>query len=129
MVLMSVQARVSRENLMGRLSTHVLDTANGKPAPGVKVTLHRIDGEARTLLVETTTNSDGRTDQPLLAGDAFRTGTYVLDFDIGSYFEANGDKGGFLDIVPIRFCIGDPDGHYHVPLLASPWSFSTYRGS
>jgi 5-hydroxyisourate hydrolase len=114
------------------LSTHVLDTANGAPAAKVKVSLHRVEGATQQLVTETTTNADGRTDAPLLAGDAFRTGTYVLTFDVGAYFAAKGgalSKPPFLDLVPIRFTIADPDGHYHVPLLVSPWSFSTYRGS
>jgi len=116
---------------MGRLSTHVLDTANGVPAQGVRVRLERLEDEARTLVVETETNHDGRTDQPLMIGDKFRTGTYELTFDVGAYFlsKAGGVGPGFLDLVPLRFTISEPDGHYHVPLLVSPWSYSTYRGS
>jgi 5-hydroxyisourate hydrolase len=117
---------------MPRLSTHVLDTVNGGPAAGVRITLHKLDGEARTLVKETTTNADGRTDEPLLTGEAFRTGAYELTFHIGPYFRARGTKAAdppFLDSVPIRFSIAEPDGHYHVPLLCSPWSYSTYRGS
>lgn len=118
---------------MGRLSTHVLDTVNGRPAAGVHVTLARIapDG-ARHRVAEATTNADGRTDQPLMAGDAFQPGSYELSFAIGAYFRGVGvvlPEPAFLDIVPIRFGIADPEGHYHVPLLASPWSYSTYRGS
>lgn len=118
---------------MPRLSTHVLDTAHGGPAAGVALTLERIapDG-SRTRLVETTTNADGRTDAPLLQGEAYRVGTYELAFHLGDYFRAKGAalaEPAFLDVVPIRFAIAEPEGHYHVPLLASPWSYSTYRGS
>jgi 5-hydroxyisourate hydrolase len=116
---------------LGRLTTHVLDTANGVPAAGVKVTLERVDGLRHERIAETVTNADGRTDAPLLTGAAFQPGTYVLTFDIGAYFAARTDMAepGFLDMVPIRFRIADEAGHYHVPLLASPWSYSTYRGS
>ncbi len=118
---------------MPNLSTHVLDTANGRPAAGVAVTLSRIaaDGGA-TVLARTTTNADGRTGEPLLSGDAFRTGTYELAFAVGDYFRAQGadlPEPPFVDVVPLRFGIADPARHYHVPLLVSPWSFSTYRGS
>ena len=119
---------------MGRLSTHVLDIASGRPAPGVVVELHRIgpDGAA-ALVLRTTTNADGRTDAPLLAGDLFQPGTYELVFAVGDYFRAQTTQGTpeppFLDRVPIRFGIAEADGHYHVPLLVSPWSYSTYRGS
>lgn len=119
---------------MGRLSTHVLDTANGRPAQGIAVELRRIgpDG-ASELAARATTNADGRTDAPLLAGDLFRTGLYELVFSVGDYFRAHGPAGAseppFLDRVPIRFGIAEADGHYHVPLLVSPWSYSTYRGS
>jgi 5-hydroxyisourate hydrolase len=117
---------------MGRLSTHVLDTANGKPAGGLAIELFRLEGEQRRSVVRTTTNADGRTDAPLLVGDAFRTGSYELVFEVGSYFRSLGTAMAdppFLDVVPIRFSIAEPDGHYHVPLLVSPWSYSTYRGS
>jgi 5-hydroxyisourate hydrolase len=117
---------------MGRLSTHVLDTVNGKPAHGVAIELFAIEGEQRRSVVRTTTNADGRTDAPLMIGDAFRTGTYELVFAVGGYFKSLGTATAdppFLDIVPVRFTIADPDGHYHVPLLVSPWSYSTYRGS
>ena len=109
----------------GRLSTHVLDTVSGKPAAGVKITLHEIGGSARSLLKETVTNADGRTDAPLIAGEPLRIGTYELTFAMGSYF---GDSS-FIGDVPIRFSIAEPEGHYHVPLLATPWSYTTYRGS
>ncbi|WP_114946596.1 hydroxyisourate hydrolase [Microvirga calopogonii] len=117
---------------MGRLSTHVLDTANGRPARGVAIELFAIEGEQRRSIVRTATNADGRTDAPLMIGDAFRTGTYELVFSIGAYFRSLGTATAdppFLEVVPIRFTIAEPDGHYHVPLLVSPWSYSTYRGS
>ncbi len=117
---------------MGRLSTHVLDTVNGKPAKGIAIELFALDGENRRSVLRTVTNADGRTDAPLMIGDAFRTGTYELVFEVGAYFKALGATTAnppFLDIVPIRFAIAEPDGHYHVPLLVSPWSYSTYRGS
>jgi hydroxyisourate hydrolase len=117
---------------MGRLSTHVLDTVKGGPAHEVRVTLHSIHGEARLLLKDVLTNADGRTDEPMLTGDGFRAGTYELSFHIGAYFAARGTSQAspaFLDVVPVRFTIADMDGHYHVPLLCSPWAYSTYRGS
>jgi 5-hydroxyisourate hydrolase len=117
---------------MGRLSTHVLDTANGKPARGVVLELVALEGEGRRLVLRTTTNADGRTDAPLMVGDAFRPGAYELVFHVGDYFRDLGSaivEPPFLDVVPVRFSIAEPDGHYHVPLLVSPWSYSTYRGS
>jgi 5-hydroxyisourate hydrolase len=118
---------------MGRLTTHVLDTVSGKPADNVTIDLHALDaGGGWRPLKQVTTNADGRTDQPLLAGAEFRIGTYMLTFDIGRYFKACGvvvADPPFLDLVPLRFSIADADGHYHVPLLATPWSYSTYRGS
>ncbi len=114
---------------MGRLTTHVLDTASGKPAVGVRVVLRR-DGEA-TALAEGTTNADGRLDKPLLEGSAFKTGCYELTFHVGDYFRTNGTNladPAFLDLVPLRFAIAE-DAHYHVPLLVSPYGYSTYRGS
>ncbi len=116
----------------GRLSTHVLDTVSGKPAAGVKVALKEIGASAEGLLREDITNADGRTDEPLLSGAPLRIGRYQLEFHIGAYFAARGTAAAdppFLDVVPIRFAIAEPEGHYHVPLLASPWSYSTYRGS
>ena len=116
----------------GRLSTHVLDTAAGKPAAGVRVVLREIGASAEDLLREATTNADGRTDEPLLAGAPLRIGRYQLEFHIGAYFAAQGlatASPPFLDVVPIRFSVAEPEGHYHVPLLVSPWSYSTYRGS
>ncbi len=118
---------------MGRLSTHVLDTARGRPADGVAVALYRLRADGSRVPVGTAvTNADGRTDEPLLAGPAFEPGTYEMVFDIAPYFRETGGATAappFLDAVPIRFTLADPDGHYHVPLLVSPWSYATYRGS
>jgi len=115
-----------------RLSTHVLDLVSGRPARGVEVELFRIDADgARTRLARRTTNADGRTDDPLLAGAAVETGTYELVFHMGAYFHATGASAGtpaFLDEVPVRVALAQ-GGHYHVPLLCSPWAYSTYRGS
>jgi 5-hydroxyisourate hydrolase len=116
----------------GRLTTHVLDTAHGRPGMGIAVTLYRLNGDRRSIVTETRTNADGRCDAPLLAGDDFRPGTYELVFAAGAYFRtANAVTADppFLDEVPIRFGIAHADQHYHVPLLISPWSYSTYRGS
>jgi 2-oxo-4-hydroxy-4-carboxy-5-ureidoimidazoline decarboxylase len=116
----------------GRLSTHVLDNVSGKPAMGVTVSLYEVGASARALLIETVTNADGRTDQPLMAGGPLRIGSYELHFAVADYFAANGATQSdppFLDVVPIRFSIAEPEGHYHVPLLVTPWSYSTYRGS
>ena len=111
----------------GRLTTHVLDTAAGTPAGGMRVVLDR-DGEE---LANVVLNADGRADKPLLEGDNFDGGTYRLTFHVGDYFCARGnlDSGRFLKEVPIVFVVDDPTQHYHVPLLVSPWSYSTYRGS
>ncbi len=117
---------------MGRLSTHVLDTASGKPAAGMRIDFSVLEGDRWTLLKTVHTNADGRTDEPLLAADAMRTGQYKLVFHVAAYFRARGEElpdPPFLDAVPLRFGIADRDGHYHVPLLCSPWSYSTYRGS
>jgi 2-oxo-4-hydroxy-4-carboxy-5-ureidoimidazoline decarboxylase len=112
----------------GRLSTHVLDNVRGGPAAGIKLALYEIGASARALVVTALTNADGRTDAPLLGGAPLRTGTYELQFTIGDYFTGVADPP-FLDVIPIRFSIADPEGHYHVPLLVTPWSYSTYRGS
>jgi 5-hydroxyisourate hydrolase len=118
---------------MGRLSTHVLDTANGKPAEGVMIRLYRLAADGvRDHVVSTTTNADGRTDMPLLAGEAYAPGSYEIEFHVGAYFMAAGTlstETPFLDIVPVRFTMSEADGHYHVPLLASPYGYTTYRGS
>lgn len=116
---------------MGRLTTHVLDTANGCPAAGMVFELHRIDA-VRSLIVRMTTNNDGRCDAPLLVDEQMLAGRYELVFFVGDYFAARNtpqDSPRFLDRVPLAFGIADPAAHYHVPLLVSPWSYSTYRGS
>jgi 5-hydroxyisourate hydrolase len=110
---------------MGKLTTHVLDTAQGRPGAGIRIELFFLDGENGTLVATATTNRDGRTDAPLLEGDKLCPGTYQLLFHVGAYFGPQ----GFLDAVPIRFRIADPAQHYHVPLLCSPWGYTTYRGS
>lgn len=117
--------------MTGYLTTHVLDTARGSPAQGLKIELYRIDGDGRERIASTMTNADGRTDAPILPRDAFRTGTYELVFHAGAYFDAVGASDAdprFLDQVPIRFGMAAED-HYHVPLLLSPFSYATYRGS
>ena len=117
---------------MGRLSTHVLDTVHGRPARGVAIELYALEGEGRRLVGRVETNADGRTDAPLMAGESYRPGVYELVFHVGAYFRSLGTAVAdppFLDQVPIRFAMAEPDGHYHVPLLVSPWSYSTYRGS
>ena len=117
--------------IIGKLTTHALDTAHGCPASGIAVTLERL-GPPDEVLLSITLNADGRAAAPLLEGDAFRVGRYRLVFDTAAYFAAQGDTLAdppFLDRVPIEFAIADVDGHYHVPLLVSPWSYSTYRGS
>ena len=115
---------------MGRLTTHILDTTHGCPAAGVDIRLFAL-GDVRKLLAGATSNSDGRTEKPLLADEAMETGTYELEFDVGDYFASRTvsvDDPPFLDTVVIRFSIR-ADENYHVPLLLSPWSYSTYRGS
>jgi 2-oxo-4-hydroxy-4-carboxy-5-ureidoimidazoline decarboxylase len=117
----------------GRLSTHVLDTHGGKPAAGISVVLTELSdlGEAR-VIARTVTNSDGRTDQPLIGGRPVPIGRYELMFSVGDYFAARGvpmSDPPFLDQIPLRFSVSDPEGHLHVPLLVTPWSYGTYRGS
>ena len=115
---------------MGRLTTHILDTAHGGPAARVDIRLFAIAG-TRELVATASTNDDGRTSEPLLEGAAMVTGSYELEFDVGDYFRARGvalAEPPFLDTVVIRFAMGS-DEDYHVPLLVSPWSYSTYRGS
>lgn len=116
----------------GRLSTHVLDNVAGKPAQGVRIALYEIGASARGLIAETVTNADGRTDTPLMGGAPLRIGTYELQFHVADYFTAartaTADPA-FLGVVPIRFSIAEPEGLYHVPLLVTPWSYGTYRGS
>ena len=118
--------------MIGKLSTHVLDTARGCSAPGVRIDLARIDGSQRVELKTVFTNADGRTDQPLLDAHEFDVGRYELTFHVGDYVRAAGvpmASPPFLDTVPLRFAVADPQAGYHVPLLVSPWSYSTYRGS
>jgi 5-hydroxyisourate hydrolase len=112
----------------GRLTTHVLDTASGRPAAGLELELFRLEGAERRLLKSVRTNGDGRTDEPLLKGGEFERGIYEIVFRVGGYFGEPGEPP-FLDLVPLRFGVSDPETHYHVPLLTSPWSYSTYRGS
>ncbi len=112
----------------GWVSTHVLDTAAGRPGAGVKITLFEIDGDRAIKLSETVTNHDGRTDAPLLGGGGpLRIGVYEVRFEVGAYFATA--PGAFLDVIPVRFGITEAEAHYHVPLLVSPYAYSTYRGS
>ncbi|KFI33273.1 5-hydroxyisourate hydrolase [Haematobacter missouriensis] len=112
----------------GYLTTHVLDTAQGVPAAGMTVVLYRLADGGRQELRRLVTNADGRTDGAILPAETFATGTYELEFHVGPYLRAQGTEPRFLDIVPIRFHMAE-DSHYHVPLLVSPYSYSTYRGS
>ena len=115
----------------GFLTTHVLDTARGRPADGIKIALYRVSGNSHRKIAETVTNADGRTDTPILPEKDFKTGTYELIFHAGDYLRATGQAAEeplFLDQVPIRFGMSE-DSHYHVPLLLSPHGMSTYRGS
>jgi 5-hydroxyisourate hydrolase len=117
---------------MGKLTTHVLDTAAGRPGAGIAISLYRLDEGQRIALAEARTNADGRCDAPLLEGEAMQSGQYELDFAVGDYFFSVGTTQPvprFLDVVTLRFGIADPAMDYHVPLLVSPWSYSTYRGS
>jgi 5-hydroxyisourate hydrolase len=114
--------------MTGYLTTHVLDTARGCPAEGLRIELFRIDAEGRERLAEAVTNADGRTDGPILPEAEFAAGTYELVFHAGPYVARAGILGGFLDAIPIRFTISEIS-HYHVPLLLSPFGYSTYRGS
>ena len=105
---------------MGKLTTHVLDTARGKPGAGIRIELFRLDGDQRSLVADTKTNADGRTDAPLLEGAKLKPGTYEIVFHVGAEFFGR---------VPVRFNVADTTQHYHVPLLCSPWGYTTYRGS
>jgi 2-oxo-4-hydroxy-4-carboxy-5-ureidoimidazoline decarboxylase len=130
-----IAAKVTGEgmpNANGRLSTHVLDTHAGRPAIGVAIELYEFAGEKAHYIQSAITNADGRTDRPLIGGRPLPIGRYELRFAIGNHFRSRGIVSGdppFLDIVPLRFSIAEPEGHYHVPLLCTPWSYSTYRGS
>ena len=122
--------------MAGYLTTHVLDTARGRPAAGMRVELFRLfdgAGEERSLLTATHTNAQGRTDAPLIEEGELSRGVYELVFGVGEYFAGQPETGSadppFLDRVAIRFGVSDPAAHYHVPLLTSPWSYCTYRGS
>src|SRR5215510_14095900 len=117
---------------MGKLTTHVLDTANGRPGAGIRIELFALAGETRRALKTTTTNGDGRCNEPLLEGGAFVAGEYELVFHAGDYFASAGvqlPQPRFVNRVVLRFGVADAAAHYHVPLLVSPWSYSTYRGS
>ena len=115
------------------LTTHVLDTARGRPAAGMRIDLAAVEPDGRLrLLRAVTTNAEGRTDAPLLAGGEMVVGAYELTFHVGAYFASSGAAAAdppFLDRVPVRFAVAEPEAHYHVPLLVSPWSYATYRGS
>ncbi|GAB4264043.1 MAG: hydroxyisourate hydrolase [Pararhodobacter sp.] len=118
--------------MAGYLTTHVLDTARGCPAEGMRIELYRLGAAGREKLAEMTTNHDGRTDAPILGQEQFAAGSYELVFHAGDYLRASGQAAEdplFLDMVPIRFGMADAQAHYHVPLLLSPYGYSTYRGS
>ncbi|AYR25454.1 hydroxyisourate hydrolase [Herbaspirillum rubrisubalbicans] len=117
---------------MGKLSTHVLDITKGKPGAGVKLALYAVEQGGKRLLKQAVTNDDGRCDEPLLAGDTLQVGKYELVFAAGDYFAAQGlslPQPRFVDEVVIAFGIADATQNYHVPLVVSPWAYSTYRGS
>lgn len=126
-------AAADRLPVQGRLSTHVLDNFHGRPATGIGVDLFELSrGEKRRLITRAVTNADGRTDAPLIAGRPIPIGRYELRFAVGAYYaqaRAALADPPFLDVVPIRFAMAEPEGHYHVPLLCTPWSYTTYRGS
>ncbi|WP_299619849.1 hydroxyisourate hydrolase [uncultured Tateyamaria sp.] len=116
----------------GYLTTHVLDTARGLPGAGIKIALYRVSGNSHRKIAEAVTNEDGRTDSPILPAGKMKAGQYELIFFCGAYIDANGlstDEIKFLDQIPIRFGVTDEAAHYHVPLLLSPYGYSTYRGS
>jgi 5-hydroxyisourate hydrolase len=117
--------------MAGKLTTHVLDITTGKPAGAMRIELHRLENQTKIPLADTKTNQDGRLDAPLLANEKLTPGKYRLLFHVGDYFAAAGspDAKKFLDVVPILFHIADTNANYHVPLLVSPWAYSTYRGS
>ncbi len=116
----------------GYLTTHVLDTARGLPAEGISISLYRVTGNSNKKIAEMVTNADGRTDAPILPAGKMTVGSYELIFFCGAYLDRHGlteDAPKFLDAVPIRFGVNDAESHYHVPLLLSPFGYSTYRGS
>ena len=116
----------------GYLTTHVLDTARGVPAEGIEIQLFRVSGNSHRKIATARTNADGRTDTPILPAEKFKTGQYELIFFTGDYLRQNGLASGeplFLDQIPLRFGVDDGSAHYHVPLLLSPYGYSTYRGS
>lgn len=116
---------------MGKLTTHILDVRNGKPASGVQIALYRMEANTPILISQHLSNQDGRTAEPILEGVAFSAGEYQLEFKVGDYFKGQCGEGqpSFLDTIPIRFGVSNPNDHYHVPLVCSPWTYSTYRGS
>jgi 5-hydroxyisourate hydrolase len=122
---------LSGQDIQGRLTTHVLDVARGKPAADMEIELYAVSGAAFELIVTARTNADGRCDAPLLTGSALKRGEYELRFHAGDYLDGQGKVSGrrFLDIIPIRFGIEDEGAHHHVPLLVAPYGYSTYRGS
>jgi 2-oxo-4-hydroxy-4-carboxy-5-ureidoimidazoline decarboxylase len=130
-----IAAKVTGEGMPqvnGRLSTHVLDTHAGRPAQGVAIELYEFAGTKAHRIASAVTNADGRTDQPLITGRPLPIGRYELQFAVGDHFRSRGvavAEPSFLETVPLRFSIADPEAHYHVPLLCTPWSYSTYRGS
>jgi 2-oxo-4-hydroxy-4-carboxy-5-ureidoimidazoline decarboxylase len=130
-----IAAKVTGEGMPkvdGRISTHVLDTHAGLPAIGVAIELYELAGDRYHRIATAITNADGRTDRPLIGGRPLPIGRYELRFAIGDHYRRRGIEAGdppFLDIVPLRFSVAEPEGHYHVPLLCTPWSYSTYRGS
>jgi 5-hydroxyisourate hydrolase len=127
---MTIKPSATKPAGAGRLTTHVLDTSEGKPAARMGLTLSRIEGAEHRLIGRFQTNDDGRCDAPLLAGDALRPGVYEILFQVAAWRAARGEPGvGFYDDIPIRFRVADPHGHYHVPLIVSPFGYSTYRGS
>jgi hydroxyisourate hydrolase len=122
-----------REQHLAGVTTHVLDVTSGCQADGVRVELYELAGGSdRKLIVDVVTNADGRTDKPLMSADQARAGQFELIFHVGDYFRrrrAELADPPFLEVIPIRFGVADPQAHYHVPLIVSPWSYSTYRGS
>lgn len=120
------------DRIHGRLTTHVLDIARGRPARGMRITLHELQAGGRRLLADVLSNAQGSSDEPLLSGEPLRIGRYELQFHVGEYFAKAGgaaDDPPFLDVVPVAFGIGEPEGDYHVPLTVTPWAYGTYRGS